>query len=246
MISRGGPASEEVPVAHSAVFQPIVDLAEWRVVGCEALARFADGRSPVQHLDDAARRGEQTVLEIALIRTAVVAAAALPDDLFVTVNAAGATFRHPALPDVLAGLRRPWGLELTEGPTDVDLAEIRALVTDLGGMLLVDDAGTADADAARILAARPDIVKVDRAPFWEIVADANARARLEPALAAAREVGAPLVVEGISQPEHLDVARGLGARLGQGFHLGMPTPAPELGRELSELRRRIGVDAPGL
>lgn len=236
------------PAAHPwrIVFQPLVDLRTWRVIGVEALARFADGRSPLDHLSEAEHRGALQALELQLISAAVAEVAVLPPELLVTLNASGATMLNPELPTALEGLERTWGLEMFEAPSDANFADIRTRLTSLGGQLLVDDACAAAGDAERISALRPDVVKIDRAQFWELAADANSLTRLTPVLNATREVGALLLVEGVSEPEHLETARMLGAELGQGFHLGMPTPAADFSAMLAELRRSIGVDAPGL
>lgn len=227
------------------VFQPVIDLHAWRVAGFEALARFADGASPLGRLAEAEAAGRREELEIVLIRRAIASADALPDGV-VTINASGVTILRDDLADALARMSRPWGIELFEAHTPVDLATIRARVTELGGELLVDDAGTSHADENRIRTLRPDVVKIDRGLFWAAGTDPAARARLEPIITATRGADARLLVEGVSEPEHVDLARDLGADLAQGFHLGMPTPAEEMPAALRELHRSIGMDAPGL
>ena len=228
------------------VFQPLVDLHAWKVVGFEALARFEGIASPLEAFARAERDGRREELELHLISLAIDAAPQLPEDLFITLNASGTTILDPRLPDLLTHMVRPWGLELFEAETPVDLAVVRTRVTELGGQLLVDDAGAANADVPRIMELRPDVVKIDRALFWKVTAEAEARACLEGLLDAARDIGARVLVEGIAEAEHVDVARSLGADLGQGFHIGMPTAADDVPAMLRSLHRGIGVDAPGL
>lgn len=228
------------------VFQPLVDLHEWKVVGFEALARFERLSSPLEAFARAERDGRREELELKLIELAIDAAPQLPEDLFITLNASGTTMLEPRLADMLDAMVRPWGLELFEAATPVDLTVVRARVTALGGQLLVDDAGAANADVPRIMQLRPDVVKIDRALFWKVTTDDAARAELEELLEAARDIGARVLVEGIAEAEHVDLARSLGADLGQGFHIGMPTPAEEVPAMLRSLHRGIGVDAPGL
>lgn len=228
------------------VFQPLVDLHEWSVVGFEALARFEGVSSPLEAFARAERDGSREELELTLISLAIDAAPQLPEDLFITLNASGTTILEPQLAELLENMVRPWGLELFEAATPVDLTVVRERVTALGGQLLVDDAGAANADVARIMELRPDVVKIDRALFWKVTADAESRACLEELLDAAREIGARVLVEGIAEAEHVDLARALGADLGQGFHIGMPTAAEDVPAMLRSLHRGIGVDAPGL
>lgn len=228
------------------VFQPIVDLAAWRVTGFEALARFEDGTTPLGLLERAEAAGARESAEIELIRIALTTAEELPLGMPVTYNASGTTILRPELADLLATSDRLWGLELFEAATAADLGEVRAAVTRLGGLLLVDDAGAACADASRITTLQPDVVKIDRALFWKIGEDANAREMLGELLVAARDAGSRVLVEGISDAEQVERAHSIGADLAQGFHLGVPTAPDRVPDMLADLHRRIGVDSPGL
>ncbi|WP_067196531.1 EAL domain-containing protein [Microbacterium sp. XT11] len=249
MTTRGTAAAVEpldgFPHAR-IVFQPIVDLRSWAVVGFEALARFDDGGSPPSYLAHAEELGVREELELLLIAQAVAITPELPEGMSVTVNASGATVLREELAAVVAPVTRRWGVEITEGETEADLAAVRERVTALGGGLLVDDAGAVCADETRIARLRPDVVKIDRGLFWQPAGDRDARARLDSLLAAAREAGAGVLVEGVADAEHVERAIALGFDYGQGYHLGMPTPVDQIGELLSDLHRSIGVDAPGL
>jgi EAL domain-containing protein (putative c-di-GMP-specific phosphodiesterase class I) len=235
----------EFPPAH-IVFQTIVDLDAWRVTGFEALARFDDGGTPPAHLQRAETLGIREELELLLIAQAIHAMESLPGGASVTVNASGATVLRPELAGLVEGVTRRWGIEIYEGATTADLAAVRAAVNDLGGEVLVDDAGAVCADENRIASLRPDIVKIDRALFWQVAEDASAQVRLDSLLKAARDAGAKVLVEGVSDADQVERARALGADYAQGFHLGMPTPADQIAGMLLDLHRSIGVDAPGL
>lgn len=228
------------------VFQPMIDLHQWRIVGFEALARFDDGSPPPVHLDRASACGRREELELSLIALEIAAAHSLPAEAAVTLNASGTTILRPALDELLSTWERTWGLELYEGATTADLREVRERVTALGGSLLVDDAGAACADETRIARLRPDVVKIDRTLFWQVSEDPEARLRLNGLLDAARAAGARVLVEGVSEDAHVSLARELGTDLAQGFHLGVPTPAEEIGDLIHDLHGRIGVNAPGL
>lgn len=242
--AREDAASDGVPAR--VVFQPMVDLREWRIVGFEALARFHDDAPPPVHLDRASARGEREELELRLIALAISAARTLPTAAAVTLNASGTTILRPEIDDLLSNWDRVWGLELYEGATTVDLAEVRARVTALGGNLLVDDAGAGCADETRIAQLRPDVVKIDRALFWAASDQPESHGRLDRLLAAARAVGALVLVEGVSEPAHVVRAIELGADIAQGFHLGVPTPAEDIDALIEALHGSIGVDAPRL
>ncbi len=228
------------------VFQPMVDLHEWRIVAFEALARFADGFPPPVHLDRASEDGRREELELRLIALGIAAAETLPPAAGVTLNASGTTILRTELDGLVSGWDRTWGIELYEGATSADLRDVRERVTALGGNLLVDDAGAGCSDETRIARLRPDVVKIDRALFWEVAEHPEARDRLEGLLDTARAAGARVLVEGVAEPAHVELARELGADLAQGFHLGVPTPAEDIDELLVTLHRSIGVDAPRL
>ncbi|MBD8011605.1 EAL domain-containing protein [Microbacterium sp. Re1] len=235
----------ELPKAR-AFFQPIVDVRAMRVVGFEALARFDDGGSPLDHLRVAEDRGQRAQLELQLIESAVDAATTLPADGFITLNVSGRTMGFPRLAEALRRCDRSWGLELFEGAEPEECLAIRQQVDELGGFLLIDDAGVDFADEERVRQLRPDIVKIDRAVFWHSLADDDGRHRVESILGAADEVDARALVEGVEDETQLEAVRALEVGLAQGYHLGRPTPVDGVAEMLVDLRRRVGVDASGL
>jgi len=229
-----------------AHFQPIVDVHAMRVVGFEALARFDDGTPPLERLRAAEDEGRREALELHLIQIAVDAAASLPADGFVTLNASGGTMTDPLLAEVLHRAERSWGLELFEGAAPGECLAVRAQVDRLGGFLLIDDAGTGFADEKHIRDLRPDIVKVDRSLFWSSLTEADGRHRMQSILETSREVGARTLIEGVEDAEQLDAVRALDVDLAQGYHLGRPAPVEGVAEMLADLQRRVGVDAAGL
>lgn len=229
-----------------AFFQPLVGLDTRTVQGFEALARFGDGAPPPVHLANAEAAGLREELELRLIEIAVRNADRLPSDTFVTLNASASTMLRPELVGILGGTTRHWGLELYESSPVERSWAVRARLSSLGVFLLIDDAGAGLADEARIFTLRPDVVKIDRELFWKALAGGEARDRVRSLVAAAREIEARVLVEGIEDSEQLDAARRFGADLGQGYHLGRPTPPAGIGDMLADLRRRLGVGAAGL
>ena len=85
--------------AITTAFQPIFDLVTRRVVGAEALSRFST--EPIAPPDvwfaKAERVGLSLQLELLAIRTALTSAAALPENLYVTLNVSPSTLASPQL-----------------------------------------------------------------------------------------------------------------------------------------------------
>ncbi|WP_298863321.1 EAL domain-containing protein [Microbacterium sp.] len=230
-------------VDATAHFQPIVDLRSSRVVGFEALARFDDGVSPLEHLRAAEEVGQREDLELRLIEMAVEAASALPVSSFVTLNASGGTMTDPFLAEVLQRAERSWGLELFEGSAPSECVAVREQVDRLGGFLLIDDAGTDFSDEDRIRQLRPDIVKIDGDLFRRSFDDTPACELIRGVVAAAHEVDARILVEGVEDAHQLETIVARGAGLAQGYHLGRPAPIEGVPAMLADLQLRLGMDA---
>jgi len=225
--------------AVRAVYQPIVDLDTGVVVAHEALARGPEG-SALEAPDAlfAAARAEGRVADLdRLCRQAAVdgarAAGLGPDTtLFVNVEPssllaasdADGGVRLVELED--AGLRVL--VEVTEraltadpGPLLATIARARAA----GLSIAVDDFGAEDAALALLPFIAPDVIKLDLSLIQDRPSADVAR-WVSAALAEAERSGATILAEGIETPAHLARARALGARLGQGWHLGRPGPLP--------------------
>ncbi len=216
----------------SMVYQPVVELGSGAQVGVEALARFPQGTpGPARWFADAASVGTGSELELGCVRAALGALESFPGR-FVSLNVSASTVIGPALARALEGadLRRVV-LEITEHEEVDDYAGLRGALRPLreaGVRVAVDDAGAGFASLRHVLALAPDLVKLDLALVAGIDAD-----RARQALAAAMvtftgSIGAAVIAEGVETDAELDCLRGLGVPLGQGYHLGMPSSAPEL------------------
>ncbi len=211
--------------AFEPVFQPIVELTAHRIVGFEALTRFADGTRPDLRFSEAAtvELGEQ--LETATLRAALVSASCLPETAWLSLNVSPALVTAPdRLGGILASARRPVVLEITEHVPIDDYDRLMAALRPLRSQarIAVDDAGAGYAGLRHILELRPDYVKLDRALVRSIDRDPARRALASSLASFARETGSTLIAEGIETREELSVLRELGVGLGQGYLLGRP------------------------
>ena len=218
--------------ALRTAFQPIVSLADGRVLGVEALSRFAvadEGRTAEDWFTDAARVGLGVDLELHAALHALRRATTLPEDAYVSVNFSPETLLWPGLPEALAQAAIPLSrivVELTEHSAVEDYDALDGALQPLraaGLRIAVDDAGAGHATFRHILRLAPDLIKLDRSLISGIDGDPARRALAGAVVALARETRAVVVAEGIERSEERTALLGLGVGVGQGYLLGRPS-----------------------
>ncbi|WP_196073278.1 sensor domain-containing phosphodiesterase [Nakamurella alba] len=219
----------------STVFQPIVDLETGSTVGYEALARGP--RGPLERPDllfTAARRAGR-VAELdelcrgTAIRSAIEVGVHAPQTLFLNIEPEAA---DPSTLDEVLELAASAGdlgvvLEITERALAARPARLLATVARLreaGWRIALDDVGADDLSLAFMPILRPDIIKLDM-NLVQRRPDATVAAIHTAVDAYAERSGAVVLAEGIETAEHLQMARSLGATLGQGWMYGRPGPS---------------------
>lgn len=219
----GGPA---------IVFQPVVRVVDRAVVGYEALSRFdlALGPDPTAWFGAATELGRDVELELAAIARAVHEARQLGPG-WLAVNASPSTLASSGLPVALAGAGRDIVIELTEHLALDDVASVEAAIIELraaGHRIAVDDAGIGHSGLARIVALRPDQLKIDRFLVHGVAVDAVRRAAVRMLGEVAEALGAVALAEGIERVADLAVVEALGIELAQGYLLHRPAPVADL------------------
>ncbi len=209
------------------VFQPIVELRSGLIVGHEALTRFEDGRRPDLVFGFAASAGVGIELEVATLREALLASAALPSDTYLNLNVSPDLVRSRELKGLLADATKPIALELTEHAVIDDYDQLREDLKFLGTnvRLAVDDAGAGYASLRHILELKPDFVKLDIALVHRINRDAARQALIAGIGYFATRRRIRLVAEGIETAAELRTITELGIWYGQGYLLGKPRDA---------------------
>lgn len=223
---------EEVLAAESIsiLYQPIWSLEGCRPIGFESLARFAGGpaRTPDRWFAEAAEVGQGVELELLAIRKALTGLAALPEDVYLAVNAGAATLLDPRLAAALAGLpAERIVIEITEHDCIEDFGAVAAALAPLraGGVrLAVDDAGAGHSGLQQILQLRPDLIKLDRSLIQGIGSDPSRKALTAALTVFANETGSRLIAEGVETEAELRMLRELGVDKVQGYLLGHPLP----------------------
>ncbi|SNS72980.1 EAL domain, c-di-GMP-specific phosphodiesterase class I (or its enzymatically inactive variant) [Asanoa hainanensis] len=230
------------------VFQPVVSLVDQRPVGYEAFARGPEGRlrTPAALFAAAAEAGRAAELDelCAVLASRAFHDAGMPElALFINFN-----------PDTLSnetedGVTPAYAEVMGDSNVVVEITE-KAVTRRPAGLLdavgdarkrtariALDDIGADPASLAAMPLINPDVIKLDRTIIQDTTADSHViNAVLEDAMLR----GAQIVAEGVERHEHVDVARSLGATLGQGWLFGRPGPLPNAIRPSDQLLARVG------
>ena len=241
------------------IYQPIVRLADHRVVGVEALVRWHNPTrgivSPAEFIPAAERTGLIVPLGRFVLRETCRQAAQWlrdygPDALQQAgPNVSGQQLHDPDfVADVAAALAdsglasERLVLEVTESAA-LRGQQISRTLYELDGMgvqLALDDFGTGESSLSLLRAFPAAIVKLDRS-FVEGIeiedgdpaaADAR-RAVARAVIQLVRSLALEAVAEGVENIEQAAVLRELGYTLGQGYHLAQPMTADEVARLLA-------------
>jgi diguanylate cyclase (GGDEF)-like protein len=234
-------------------YQPVVDLRDNRVTGCEALLRWSHPVrgmiSPADFIPLAEDTGLINALGEWVLNQACAEATSWPDDIRVAVNVSPVQFRSQAFALKVAmalaasGLpARRLELEITEAilirDDDAALAMLHHL-RGLGVRIALDDFGTGYSSLSYLQRFPFDKIKIDRC-FIKDIAEPGGSASIVQAvvnIAAARNI--PTTAEGVETQEQLDALRGFGCTEMQGYLYSPPLPAADLRGLLSSNHRRI-------
>ncbi len=231
-------------VAH---YQPIVDLADGRPLGVEALARWQHPTGtmipPAQFIPLAEssglilRLGELMLFESTAAIAAWNSLSPREEELWVSVNLSAHQLSEPHL---TATVQR--ALEASELPADrlhLEVTEtvlmddvggaIRRLneIHDLGVHVVIDDFGTGYSSLAYLKQFPVDTLKIDRSFVDRVDSDADDRSIVEAVVGLSRAMGLTCLAEGVETQEQLDVLLEVGCQLGQGYLWSPALPASD-------------------
>jgi PAS domain S-box-containing protein len=225
-------------------FQPKVDAATLRVVGVEALARWqSDGPlvPPDAFIVAAERHDLIGPLSEMLLTKALVGGARLADEGFpltVAVNVSANWLSDVRLPEFVLASIHATGfkaehlvLEITETGVMADMATALDVMTRLrlkGFKLSIDDFGTGYSSLEQLQRIPFSELKLDRSFVRGAAEKPAARAILSSTLEMAKKLKLATVAEGVETQQDLDLVRGLGCDLVQGWFVAKAMPLDEL------------------
>jgi EAL domain-containing protein (putative c-di-GMP-specific phosphodiesterase class I) len=225
-------------------YQPVFDLGRGTVAGVEALVRWNDperGRiSPAEFIPLAEDTGlidalGEWVLDATCRQARVWHDQGLRLDVAFNVSplelmrpgfarrVGDAVAAHGADPNRLV-------IEIIESAlADADaVGTVLEQVAALGVRIAIDDFGAGFSSLTRLRHLTVHMLKLDRAFLADVPGDPRGSAFITAMLELARRLGLHVVAEGIEEPEQLEVLRGEGCELGQGYHLARPLPVAEV------------------
>lgn len=239
-------------------YQPEIDLATRRIVGMEALIRWAHPQrglvSPIEFIPSAEENGQ--ILPIGDWGLAEVCKQIQEwcredprhSSLRVCVNLSARQFAREGLTDHVEALlhrsgiaSRQLGLEMTESsliPDKHTAVEVLSGLHRLGVSLLMDDFGTGYSSLNHLNSFPFDVLKIDRSFVTRMTHGEQPLQIVRTIIELARVLGMDVVAEGIETHEQYTLLRKLGCRYGQGFLFAQPLPAERMS-ELLRLPDRV-------
>ena len=234
-------------------YQPIVNLADRRVVGAEALLRWSHPErgavSPVEFIPVAEQCGLIVPIGQWVMTTACEDVRTLrrEQSINVSVNVSarqlvGGRFAG-WVEQVLDAVGLPASaltIEVTESALMDDVAPVSDAFGQLrarGVRVAIDDFGTGYSSLARLQNLPVDVIKLDRAFVTGVDLHAETRHMAAAILQLSAAIGAEIVAEGVETEGEADTLLDLGYTAAQGFLFARPMP-------LADLRALIGAERP--
>ncbi|ABD90147.1 bifunctional diguanylate cyclase/phosphodiesterase [Rhodopseudomonas palustris] len=231
--------------AFEIYYQPIVELRNGDVIGCEALLRWRHPQrgmiSPAKFIPVAEATGLINELGEWVLRTACAEAANWPAEMSVAVNVSPVQFKSRTLPLKVAAALAASGLpasrlelEITEAvlidDDETALSVLHELKT-LGVRIALDDFGTGYSSLSYLQRFPFDKIKIDRCFIDGIARPDGASAIVQAVVNIATARHMTTTAEGVETAEQRDLLRGLGCTHMQGY-LFSPAIAPDTVRQL--------------
>jgi EAL domain-containing protein (putative c-di-GMP-specific phosphodiesterase class I) len=228
-------------------YQPLVALADGRLVGVEALVRWQHPTrgllAPADFLDLAEETGAIVPLGAWVLqeacRQAVQWAEARPEQrLTMSVNLSPRQLSDPGIVAVVAAalsesnlppgdlvLELTEGLLVSDGPAVVDrLFALKAL----GLRLAIDDFGTGYSSLSYLRRLPFDILKIDKLFVDGVAGGPEASAFAQAIIRLAHSLRLETVAEGVEHDDQSQHLRQLGCELAQGYHFARPLSAEDI------------------
>ncbi len=230
-------------------YQPILGLRTHSVTSCEALLRWRHPRDgmigPDQFLPLAEKTGAIVDIGRWVLQQACRDAAGWASNLSVTVNLSMLQFESGDLASIIESALAEAGLppsrlelEIGEGLLHRDKGKMRSTLDqmrDLGVGITLDDFGKLNGSLSSLRSFPFDKVKIDRTL---VQGNGDGTAMMRAVASFAEDLGIGTVAEGVETIDELNSVTRAGCNRAQGFFIGRPVPADELGAVLAKCAQR--------
>jgi diguanylate cyclase (GGDEF)-like protein len=226
----------------TVVYQPLVSAATGKLNGVEALARWITERGPVSpeiFIPLAERSGLIDQLGMHVLRQSIRNAREWPD-LNLSVNVSPIQLCNPAFASSISRTLDEEGfdptrltLEITEGVLMSNPDQAQRAIDDLrktGVRFSLDDFGCGYASIGALRQFGFDSMKIDRSLVWAADKEGKGQDVLKATIALATALSIPVTAEGIETATQADILREAGCDQLQGYMVGRPMPAEEIGK----------------
>jgi diguanylate cyclase (GGDEF)-like protein/PAS domain S-box-containing protein len=236
-------------------YQPKVEVASGRIIGCEALLRWTHPEfgaiSPAQFIPIAEESGQIVPIGDWVLRTAVAQNKAWLDaglpPIVVSVNISARQFQQQDVAAWVLGALRDMGmaperleLELTESLIAQDVEQAIHAINQLksaGVKLSIDDFGTGYSNLGNLKRFRVDTLKIDQSFVRDILTDADDASIALAVISLAHSLRMRVLAEGVETAEQYEFLRLNGCDEIQGYYFSKAVPAGELAAMLGARKR---------
>jgi len=229
-------------------YQPIVDIADGRLLGIEALARWNHPLrglvSPDVFIPIAEQSGLVTKLDRWVTRQAAADLAELrayehvSDDVYVSVNISALNFSDG---DLLASVREAaWLAGLPSGRLCLEVTETAVMsepaaasaalkkITEEGFSIALDDFGTGYSSLAYLRTLPVSRLKIDRSFVVDAIDGGVDHTICASVIDLCRQLGIESIAEGVETQAQFDMLSKLGCYASQGYRWARPMPKADL------------------
>lgn len=224
-----------------AHYQPIVAMADNRLLGFEILARWNHRENgllaPAAFIPLAEETGLIHDLTFQILRRACREASGWPRDLTLSLNLSPLQLQDTMLPTRIMAILfeadfppNRLEIEITETALVADLDMAKSILSALQGLgikISLHDFGTCYSGLYHLRELKLDKIKIDKSFVQSMSVNPESKKIVHAILGLTKSLGVPTVAEGIETADLLDLMTKSGCEFGQGFYFGKPMPATE-------------------
>jgi EAL domain-containing protein (putative c-di-GMP-specific phosphodiesterase class I) len=233
------------------VYQPIVTLATGRYHHFEVLTRFKPDESPLNIIQFAEEVGIIERLDLA-VATRMIDALLRPGldrRTSFAINVSGNSLANPVFVKCFLDLLRDnktmaprLAIEITESARLKNLEDTNRILQDIrfeGFKVSLDDFGAGSASFQYLQALTVDFVKIDGAYVKRLGQSQRDDTMIKGLVRMCEDLNVGTIAEMVETREQVDILRGIGVEMAQGYYFGRPTPAPSLPWDFAQQQMRF-------